>query len=91
MNQGPSNWESSKGIAKAILYDRKTRRKWIARCMLLTVGWMAIGLWVVDDWLGEDPLRFLIWWGICGVLAIILVIFALYDALSVASEERSNR
>ena len=52
-----SDWESSKGIAKAILHDRGMRRKWLARWLMLTVGWMAVGLWVIDGWLGAEARR----------------------------------
>lgn len=90
MKETPSDWESSKGIAKAILRDRNSRRKYLGRFLLFTLLWMAAGLWVIDDWLGDSPLRFLVWWGICGVLAVVLMIFALYDAVAVVREERSK-
>jgi hypothetical protein len=40
------DWELSKALARAILHDRGQRRKWLGRWLLLTVAWMAIGLWV---------------------------------------------
>ncbi|MDE0835855.1 MAG: hypothetical protein OSA84_05830 [Akkermansiaceae bacterium] len=86
-----SDWESSKGIAKAILYDRGMRRKWLGRWLMVTIGWMAVGLWVIDGWLGDQAWRFFVWWGVCAVLACVLMIFALYDALAVMREERSGR
>ena len=67
------------------------RRKWMARWLMVTLVWMAIGLWVIDSWLGEYPWRFIIWWGICAVLAIVMMVFALYDSLAVYREERKNR
>lgn len=85
-----SDWESSKGIAKAILRDRTQRRMWMQRWILATVGWMVVGLWVIDGWLGESSLRFIIWWGICGVMAVILMVSSLYDSVSVMSEEREK-
>ena len=85
-----SDWESSKGIAKAILHDRGMRRKLLARWLMLTVGWMAVGLWVIEGWLGAEAWRFLAWWGVCGVLTLLLMIFALYDALAVIREERGK-
>jgi len=90
MSETPSDWESSKVIAKAALQDRNSRRKFLGRFLLFTLLWMASGLWVIDGWLGESALRFLIWWAICGALAIVLVIFALYDAVSVVKEEGSE-
>ena len=85
-----SDWESSKGIAKAILYDREQRRRWVLRFLMVTLGWIAVGLWVVDGWLAESPLRFIIWWGICGLMAVILMIFSLYDSVAVVQEERDG-
>lgn len=85
-----SDWESSKGIAKAILRDRGMRRKWLARWLLLTVGWMAVGLWVLDGWLAGNVWKFVAWWGVCFGLACVLVVFALYDALAVVREERGK-
>jgi peptidoglycan biosynthesis protein MviN/MurJ (putative lipid II flippase) len=85
-----SDWDHSKALARVILRDRGQRRKWLGRWLLLTVVWMAAGLWVVDGWLGEDAWKFLAWWGICFALAAVLVVFALYDALSVVREEREK-
>jgi hypothetical protein len=86
-----SDWEGSKGIAKMILRDRVARRKYLGRFLGFTLLWMATGLWVIDGWLGDSVLLFLIWWGFCALLAMILVIFAVYDALSVVRDERSER
>ena len=91
MSGAPSDWESSKGMAKAILHDKGMRRKWLARWLMLTLSWMAVGLWAIDGWLGESAWRFIIWWGICGVLAIVLMMFALYDSIAVVREERNKR
>lgn len=57
---------------------------------MVTLGWMVVGLWVIDGWLGEDAVKFLVWWGICAVLAGVLLLFALYDALAVVREERGE-
>ncbi|QTN33592.1 hypothetical protein HZ994_15170 [Akkermansiaceae bacterium] len=85
-----SDWESSRGIAKAILRDRGMRRRWLGRLLLFTMGWMAVGLWGIASWLGQEAWRFLLWWGGCAVLAMILMLFALYDALAVVREERGK-
>ena len=84
------DWELSKALAKAILHDRVQRRKWLGRWLLLTMAWMAVGLWVVDGLLTKNPLMFLLWWGFCFLLACVLVIFALYDVLAVMREEREK-
>ena len=90
MKRGNSDWENSKGLAKAILHDRPTRRKWMARWLFATLAWMAVGLWVVDSWLAENVARFALWWLFSGFLAVVLMIFALYDSVTVVKEERDN-
>ena len=84
------DWELSKALAKAILYDRGQRRKWLGRWLLLTMAWMAAGLWVVDGLLSKNALMFLLWWAFCFFLAFVLVMFALYDGLTVMREERGK-
>ena len=84
------DWQHSKALARAILRDRVQRRKWLARWLLLTMIWMVLGLWVLDGWLADEAWRFLLWWFACAVLAGILMIFAVYDALSVIREEREK-
>lgn len=82
------DWKLSKALARAILHDRGQRRKWLARWLLLTVAWMAVGLWVVDGMLSRNALMFVLWWVFCLFLTCILVIFAFYDLLAVMREER---
>lgn len=84
---GRGEWENSKGLARAILRDRRERRKWMGRWLLATVGWMAAGLWAIEGWLGGSVWRFVGWWGICGGMAVGLMIFALYDAVAVVRED----
>ena len=91
MSRTPSDWESSKGIAKAILRDRKSRRRWMGRWLLFTLVWMATGLWVINGWLGQEVIRFVIWWLFCGFLAVGLMLFAMYDSVSVVREEREKK
>jgi hypothetical protein len=90
MSRPPTDWERSRALAKAILHDRMLRRRWLGRWLLLTLGWMAVGLWVIGGWLADDPWRFIVWWGICALLACVLMVFALYDALAVIREERDD-
>lgn len=78
------------GLARAILHDRTLRRKLLARLLALDMAVLAIGLWVVNRWLAGDPARFALWWLACGVLTVVLMLFALYDALAVIREERDK-
>jgi hypothetical protein len=85
-----SDWQDSARLAKAILHDRKLRRRWLARFLMLPLAMMAAGLWLIDGWLAESPWRFLLWWAGCAVATTVVMIFALYDALAVIREERGR-
>ena len=91
VSQTPSDWDNSKDIAKSKLRDRVSRRKMLAYWLLFVLAWIVLGLWVIDGWLAEFPTRFVAWWCACLLITLILIIFALYDALSVVREERSER
>jgi hypothetical protein len=87
----PDTWGSSTDLARAILHDRAERRKWLGRLVLLPLGMMALGLWVIDAWLWASPWRAIIWWGGCGLATLVVILFALYDALAVIREERAGQ
>jgi hypothetical protein len=89
-DQKPGQWSDSKGLARAILHDRQERRKWLGRMTLVPLGMMAMGLWVLHDWIWASPWRVLCWWGGCAVVTCVVILFALYDALAVIREERSK-
>lgn len=73
-----------------MLHDRGMRRRIITRMLWAVLAWMAAGRWLVDGWLAGGVWRFLAWWGVCGVMALALIAFALYDALAVIREERGK-
>ncbi|WAC18778.1 hypothetical protein OVA24_16230 [Luteolibacter sp. SL250] len=84
------DWESDKRVARSMLRNRGTRRKIMARMLLLALGLMAWGLWLVDGWLRVRPWMFLIWWGACAFLTCMVMVLALYDMLAVIREEREK-
>ncbi len=83
-------WEAQKNLARMILHDRQERRKVLFRMVMTALLMMAAGLWVIDGWLEQNPWRFLMWWAGCGFLTVIVLLFALYDALAVIREERAK-
>lgn len=91
MSQTPSDWDSSKSIAKSMLRDRVTRRKMLGYWLLGVLAWISIGMWAIDEWLADSAMRFIAWWGVCLLLTLMLIMFALHDALSVIREEREKR
>ena len=84
-----SRWSANKGMARGILHDRTLRRRFIGKLLFLLLAMFAIGLWVIPGWLNEIW-RFFLWWGTCGLLAVFVMMFALYDALAVIREEREK-
>jgi hypothetical protein len=90
MAAGNGRWANDKAVARGILRDRGLRRRLMFRLLMLALGMMAGGLWVVEDWLGGNPWRFLIWWGACALVTCVVMVFALYDVLAVIREERGR-
>ncbi|MBK1882565.1 hypothetical protein JIN85_09065 [Luteolibacter pohnpeiensis] len=91
MSQGKVSWPVvCLGLARMILQDRTERRKILFWMLLAVMAGMAIGLWGINAWLMESALRFLLWWGGCILLTILVILFALYDALAVIREEREK-
>jgi hypothetical protein len=74
-----------------MLRDRVTRRRTLGYALLVVLAWLGIGMWGIDEWLAGSAMRFLVWCSVCMLLTLMLVIFALYDALRVIREERSKR
>jgi len=89
-NKNPTSWSNSTGLARAILHDRAERRKWLFYMILVPLGMLAIGLWVIDEWIWANLWRVLLWWGACAVATGVVLIFALYDSLAVIREERER-
>ena len=83
-------WEMDKAVARGILLDRKRRRRTLGGFATVMLGMFALGLWGIDGWLRESPLRFGVYWGLCGLLCLFVMLFALFDALSAIKEERER-
>ena len=77
-------------FSRAILHDRVERRKFIAYVVGAVLALFALGNWPLREWLGEAPLRFLVWWGGCAMLAVFLFLLGLYDFLQVIRENRED-
>lgn len=86
----PNSWKDSTSLARAILHDRTERRKWLFYMVLVPLGMLAIGLWVIDGWIWASVWRVLLWWGGCAIATVLVMFFALYDSLAVIREEKEN-
>jgi hypothetical protein len=74
--------------ARAILHDRSARRRVLGWLLMIAIGMLATGLWFIPGWLQQSLLRFAFWWLACGLVTMMLLLFALYDALAVVREEK---
>jgi hypothetical protein len=90
MADNKNDWEDSKLIARAILHGRTSRRKTIGSILLFALLWIATGLWIIDEWLASKPVWFFLWWAASAVITLVVMLFALYDALAVIREERNR-
>jgi polyferredoxin len=84
------DWNDSKRIASGILRDRSVRRRWLGAFLLASLSMIAAGVWVIDACLALGALVFLLWWGACSLLTFFTLLFAVYDALAVAKEEKAG-
>jgi hypothetical protein len=85
-----NTWNTSIVLARAILYDRTARRRVLGRIVLVPLVILGIGVWVLQDWIWQSPWRALFWWGGCTLITLIVILFAIYDALAALREARGN-
>jgi len=85
------DWQADKAMAHAILSNRSLRRKALAISLIIALALLSIGLWVIDDWLAGAAWRFLLWWGVCGLVTVWVLLFALYDALKSMQEVKGSK
>jgi hypothetical protein len=83
-------WQMSRAMATVTLTDRARRRGFINGLLAFIMAWFAVGQWVLDEWLGAGLWRMLFYWGFLVFLCLMMVLLALFDALSVVGEERQK-
>ena len=71
-----------------ILHTRKLRRKMLLQLLILLAVIVALGSWPLAGWLGGNIWLFTIWWGICTLYGLMVILLAVYDMLAVVQEER---
>lgn len=74
-------------LAKGILDDRSLRRKMMTQLVIFLLVLVAVGTWLVDDWLRDGVIRFVIFWGVVGIYALFIMLMAVYDILKVMRDE----
>lgn len=81
-------WQMSLAIAAVTLADRSKRRSFITGLLVFIICYFSLGHWGIDSFLSKSIWRMVIFWGFLGVLCLMMVLFALFDALAVIGEER---
>ncbi|SHJ81279.1 hypothetical protein SAMN02745181_2690 [Rubritalea squalenifaciens DSM 18772] len=74
-------------IARGVLNSRDLRRKMMMQQVIMLVLAIALGTWLIDDWLDDGPVRFLVFWGGVGLFVVMLCLFCIYDMLKAWKEE----
>lgn len=74
-------------LAKGILDDRSLRRKMMTQLVIFLLVLVAVGTWLVDDWLRDGVIRFVIFWGVVGIYVLFIMLMAVYDILKVMRDE----
>lgn len=74
-------------LAKGIIRDMTLRRKIVTQLVIFMLISVAIGNWVIDDWLRDGIIRFAIFWGFITLLVLFILLMAIYDFLKVMSGE----
>ena len=78
-------------VSKGILRDRQMRRTVLFWIVVATLAVMGVGSLLLDGWLMEHPVLFLLYWGGCLWLTATTLLLALYDLLAVRSEAARER
>ena len=73
-------------ITKGILRNRTMRRRLLSWIVMAVLAWVAVGVFLLDDFLMAYPFLFLVYWGACFCLTITLALLAIYDMLAVRAE-----
>lgn len=66
------------------------RRKWLGACTLILLLWFAAGNTFLATWLSASIFRFALFWLGLVMWLLLVIVFALYDALMAVREERER-
>ena len=75
-------------VTKGILRDRQMRRTVLFWLIVAALGMLGMGAALLDGWLSEHPLLFLLYWGACFWLTLTALLLALYDLLALRGAAR---
>ena len=78
-------------VSKGILRDRKVRRTVLFWLIVMALGLLGLGAFLLDTWLSQHIVMFLLYWGACLWLTATSLLLALYDLLAIRTEARRER
>lgn len=78
-------------VSKGILRDRQVRRTVLFWLVAAALGLLGVGAVVLDGYLSQHVVLFLLYWGACLWLTATSLLLALYDLLAVRTEARAER
>jgi hypothetical protein len=78
---------------QGLLRDQKARRAIMAICLVVALVFVICGLTLFRSWLDphENPVRFILYWLICGWQTLLVFLLALLDLLLVRAQARAAR
>jgi hypothetical protein len=78
-------------IAKGIIRDQSVRRSLLFCMIFFDMLWVFGGAVLYDQWLAAKPVRFLIYWAVCGAITFFCMLLAIHDMLMVRAEARQEK
>jgi len=78
-------------ITKGILRDRQMRRTVLFWIVVATLALLGVGALLLDAWLSQHIILFLLYWGACLWLTATSLLLALYDLLAIRAEAARER
>ena len=78
-------------IAKGIIRDQHVRRSAMFYGLLVALVMLFIGSTLLDRWLKEHPLLFLLYWFACAWVTLAAILLALFDLLMIRAAHRQAR
>jgi protein-S-isoprenylcysteine O-methyltransferase Ste14 len=78
---------------RGILRDQLMRRATMAVCLVVALAFLVCGLTLFRSWLEphEHPVRFILYWLVCGWQTMLVLLLALLDLLLVRAQARAAR
>jgi hypothetical protein len=78
-------------LSRAILRDQHARRQFMFYTVLAAMLMLFAGSTFLQAWLRENILVLLVYWAICGWLAITAALLAVFDILLLRAASRAAR